>query len=234
MSILQGKGEIYSVTCQTSGKVYIGQVRCYKCNRYWGTEGRWKSHVNNALHGKIKRCRALCNAIQKYGMENFVVRTLLICDEHQLNYFEAKYIRQYNTIAPHGYNLKEGGRAGRWSKESKARLSERFTGENNNRYGVKLSDDVKAKISRGNTGKVRSEEYKYHMSELKKNMKPENVGLPRYIYHHKCKHGEGYKIFNHPHIPRKTFTSKYLSMEEKLAQATQYLVEYKNREKSID
>lgn len=222
-NILKGKGEIYLVSCIPSGKQYIGQAQCFKTKCRWGTEKRWNAHVHNALYGKVKRCTALCNAIIKYGADAFTVKTIFICDIDKLNYFETKYIRQYNTLAPNGYNLKLGGSVGRWSDESKKRLSEAKKGEGNCRFGIKLSDEVKARIGNGNKGKVRSDNLKFQMSEDKKYLKPENVGLPRYIFHYRSKGLEGYKIFKHPLVSKKIFTSKSKTMDEKLQQAISYL-----------
>lgn len=229
---LRNKGEIYLITCITSGKKYIGQTQCFKKKCRWGTEKRWLAHVHNALYGKVKRCTALCNAINKYGVDAFQVKTIHICDTQKLNYFETKFIRQYNTLAPHGYNLKLGGSVGRWSEESRQRLSESKTGEKNCRFGVKLSDEVKSRIASGNRGKVRSEDLKHKMSEDKKYLKPENIGLPKYIYHYRTKKSEGYKIFKHPKVLKKIFTSKNKTMDEKLQEAILYLNSLENEEGS--
>jgi group I intron endonuclease len=216
-------GEIYMISCTETNKKYIGQTRCTRAGKPWSAEHRWKTHVQNALHGNVKRCRALCNAINKYGPEKFSIKTILICEESKLNYFEVKYIRQYKTMAPYGYNLTMGGSAGNWSEESRERLRQAKLGEKNCRYGVKLSDEVKHKISDGNRGKTRSDAYKEAMALIKKNAKPENHGLPKYIYHYRSRGSEGYKIFKHPVIPKTIFTAKSLTMEEKLTQAITYL-----------
>lgn len=227
--MLQGKGEVYMITCIPSGKKYIGQTRCFKGKRVWGTEKRWQAHISNALHGKIKRCTALCNAILKYGVNAFSVKTILICDENKLNYYETKYIRQYGTMAPSGYNLRFGGSAGSWSLESRERLAAAKKGEKNCRYGVKLSDEVKQRIREGNTGKVRTIQMNQRMSEIKKNQKPENIGLPRYIYHHRSENIEGYKIMNHPLLkPKvKVFGSTTQTMSEKFEAAMKFLDQIK-------
>lgn len=231
-NILKDKGEIYLVTCIPSGKKYIGQTQCFKSKCAWGAEKRWKAHVHNALYGKVKRCTALCNAINKYGADAFEVKTIYICDTSKLNYFETKFIRQYHTLAPNGYNLKLGGSVGRWSEQSKQRLSESKKGAGNCRYGVKLSDEVKVRIGNGNRGKVRSDDLKYRMSEDKKYLKEENIGLPRYIYHYRTKKYEGYKVFKHPLVSRKIFVSKEKTMEEKLEQAISYVQNIENEKGS--
>lgn len=88
---------IYKATSKITGLVYIGQtirklkerIRCHKKDPsgYFG------------------------NAIEKYGIESF---TFEVLDDtartvDELNMLERKYIRELNTIRPHGYNLQIGG-----------------------------------------------------------------------------------------------------------------------------
>lgn len=226
--------EIYIITCSETNKRYVGQARCFKKNNgiYFGTQGRFKSHIYSALRGD--GTSALHSAMNKYGIRNFSVKTIKICPIRQADYYETKYIRQYNTQSPNGYNIKAGGLSSKWSDDARKALSEKFMGEKNVRFGVKLSDEVKAKIGKGNTGKVRAEKVKHSMSEDRKYLKPENIGLPKYIYHYidNCNKIEGYKIFKHPAIPYKTrvlFVSKSLTMEEKLQQAINHVEILNNR-----
>jgi group I intron endonuclease len=226
--ILRDKGEIYMISCTETNKKYIGQVKCYKKGRYFGAEGRFKAHITLSNTPNYTGCSALYSAFKKYGIENFTIKTIHICSLDQLDYYEAKYIRQYNTLAPNGYNLKAGGVRAKWCEEAKKNLAEKFMGDKNVRYGVKLSDEIKAKIGKGNSGKIRKESVKYKMSEDKKYDKPENIGLPRYIYHYvdNCNGHEGYKIFKHPKVKKGSriiFVSKNKTMEEKLEEAIEYL-----------
>lgn len=69
------------------------------------------------------------------------MKTLLICEIFQLNYYESKYIRQYNSIAPNGYNLRVGGGSkGRHSEETIEKLKRAKGGVNNHMYGKHHSD----------------------------------------------------------------------------------------------
>lgn len=47
--------------------------------------------------------------MKKYGEENFIFEILELCDEKDLNVKEEKYIIQYNTLVPMGYNVQKGG-----------------------------------------------------------------------------------------------------------------------------
>lgn len=47
--------------------------------------------------------------MRKYGIENFVIEQLEVCDNSLLNEREKYYIQKYDTLAPLGYNLTRGG-----------------------------------------------------------------------------------------------------------------------------
>ncbi|AGE56182.1 GIY-YIG catalytic domain-containing endonuclease [Paramecium bursaria Chlorella virus NE-JV-1] len=99
-------GFIYMLT-SSSGKSYIGQtIR--------------PIHERLAEHQyESSGCRAISAAIQKYGWENFEKEWYEVPDE-DLNKHEELMVEVLGTLAPGGYNLKEGGGAhGRPSEESK-------------------------------------------------------------------------------------------------------------------
>lgn len=109
-------GALYRVTAP-SGKAYIGISSKT-------TEQRWKKHVEHAL-GK-RTSGALYAAMRKYGSDNFKVETLVIADDWEyLCDLEKKAIHAYNTKAPFGYNVTDGGEGvlGPRSDEVKARIS---------------------------------------------------------------------------------------------------------------
>jgi len=59
---------------------------------------------------KNSYCRCLIQAIKEYGWEdNFQVETLWEGDNEILGEMEKKFITEYNTIEPNGYNIREGG-----------------------------------------------------------------------------------------------------------------------------
>ena len=64
-------GEIYLIQCLVSKKCYVGQTLSHRLQhkryRPFGTEGRWKDHVSEAINNtKKKQCTYLNNAIRKY------------------------------------------------------------------------------------------------------------------------------------------------------------------------
>ena len=107
-------GIIYKYT-SPSGKSYIGQTikTLEKRAKYTG-EG-------------YARCPVFYKAILKYGFENFTCEILeeITLDSKeavkvQLDLLEEKYIKEYNTLAPYGYNTRLGnGNGSVFSKNSK-------------------------------------------------------------------------------------------------------------------
>lgn len=190
MDNLKDKGEIYLITNLHNNKKYIGQAVCWTGKNLYkrhGTEQRWKKHVWSANSGE-SRCPALCNAIKKYGENNFKVTTIFICNINQLNYYENKFIRLYDTITPNGYNIRCVSSKGRHNEESIKKISIAKSGTNHHIYGKKHSEETKKKMS----------------IAISKARRKDN--LPDYVYKFK----NGYYIKNHPNqtVQRKYFYDK--------------------------
>lgn len=215
---LKGKGEIYMLIAP-NGKKYIGQTRCYgiKNSKLFkrGLQSRWRAHK---WYAKTKRNTLLSHSINKYGAHNFIVKTILICDEKQMNYFETKYIRQYNTMVPDGLNMVTGGGV--------------HHGEGNPMFGKTHSEETRQKIRETQVGKILPDSQKASMSKAhtenmtKGKLPPRRThDLPKYIYHVTSKDKDGYEIRHHPTLKQKQFVAKILSMEDKLKQAEEYLLD---------
>ena len=83
---------IYKIENLINGKVYIGQSI--------HIERRWQEHCQKTSNSLISK------AIQKYGKENFSFQIIQEIDNLQiLNQLESKYIQQYNSLVPYGYNI---------------------------------------------------------------------------------------------------------------------------------
>lgn len=100
---------IYKITNVVTGKCYIGQAIDIRA--------RLMEHANNKHNRKL----VLYKAIEKYGIENFEARLLLIINtfgktsqeiKKELNYHECFYIDLYNSYSD-GYNMTPGGDSGR-------------------------------------------------------------------------------------------------------------------------
>ena len=82
---------IYKITNLINEKVYIGQSI--------HIERRWQEHCKPSSRSLIGK------AIQKYGKEHFAFQVLEECAEEQLDDLEERYISEYGSIVPKGYNI---------------------------------------------------------------------------------------------------------------------------------
>jgi group I intron endonuclease len=140
-------GVIYRYT-SPNGKHYIGQTT---------DEEKRKREHKSANSSQIFH-----SAIRKYGFDVFVYTVIHrnIDNFDELNRLEQEEIVKHNSISPHGYNLKSGGRNGILCQESKEKISIRLKGR-------KLSQETKDKLKIAHTGKKLSQEHKEKMSIAK-------------------------------------------------------------------
>lgn len=113
-------GRIYKLTNLITGKCYVGQTTLSITERF-------------SYHSRDSIKRHISASIRKYGKENFLVEE--VCQAQtleELNQLEIKYINQFNTMYPNGYNHREGGNFyGKHSEETKKRISSSKTGKPN-------------------------------------------------------------------------------------------------------
>ena len=159
-------GYVYKITNTINNKSYIG------ISIYEPEKGRIEDHLSGRGN------RIIANAVEKYGKDAFTYEILEenVFDE-LLRDLEVVYIANYNTVAPHGYNLTHGGGGtGKHSEVSRRKNSEAHKGK-------RLSPEHRRKISEGNRGKTMSAKARRKMSESKKGennpsfgKKPHNFG----------------------------------------------------------
>ncbi len=98
---------IYKITNLVTQKMYVGVTSR-------DIEYRWK------MHQYQNGCRRLSNSIKKHGAENFKIEEIYVCfDYDHANEMEDYFIKFYNTLSPNGYNLREGGRFGKVTEETR-------------------------------------------------------------------------------------------------------------------
>ena len=136
-------GQVYCIKNTINNKNYIGQATCFtgNNNNKWGSLGRWKSHIREALKNNDNHCVLLNNAIRKYKPESFEIITLIKCKLDELNEYEIKFIKEFNSIAPNGYNLKTGGDKGKDSIETIIKKQIAHLGVRRNGYTRKYAED---------------------------------------------------------------------------------------------
>ena len=108
-------GCVYKITNTVNGKLYIGLTTST-------IENRWKKHVKDALVSN--RPHAIHNAIRKYGVQAFIIESLIETDNLiTLNEVEKKMIECNNSMYPSGYNLHSGGNAHAVSERTRLLMS---------------------------------------------------------------------------------------------------------------
>ena len=131
---------IYILTNNINGKQYVGQSTKDPESSY----GRIYHHFY-----RHSRKTAISNAVQKHGKDNFSYKVLYFggISQESLDNVEKWKIKQLNTMAPNGYNLRTGGGGGTFSDETKNKLSESCKGRTPWNKGKKNSDKTRKKIS---------------------------------------------------------------------------------------
>lgn len=139
-------GYIYKIVNNINGMTYVGQTTT-------SLEKRWKEHLSLSSN-----CRYLKSALNKYGIDNFIFTLICICFDSDLNRFEVKYIESLNTIVPNGYNIRNGGKNGKHSEETKIKISNTLRGRTDiihakPQLGIPMLEETKKKISESLIGK---------------------------------------------------------------------------------
>lgn len=95
---------VYVITNLVTGKKYVG-----KSTRT--LPERWKEHKSEA-----RQCRkdwTLYREMRELGFEQFSIEVLGECEyQDRLNRMERRFIRELDTIAPNGYNIRKDGGGG--------------------------------------------------------------------------------------------------------------------------
>lgn len=152
-------GYIYMTTNNITGLIYIGQKHSdiFLGTRYLGS-------------GK-----KLLLAIDKYGREAFSIHLIERVDSEELmDEREIYWIAKYNSTDSHiGYNISTGGNVNRrmigannpyygrhHSEEVRKKMREHhanLSGKNNPNFGKHLSEEAKQRLSKANTGRIKTE-----------------------------------------------------------------------------
>ena len=101
-------GFIYIIRNTINNKVYIGQTKV-------SVDTRWKEHLRHARYGQ----QLINRAMRKYGVGNFYIETLEICDISVIDYREMYYIELYDsTNKSKGYNISIGGKTPKFKRKA--------------------------------------------------------------------------------------------------------------------
>jgi group I intron endonuclease len=144
------KGYIYKIINSVNQKVYIGQTTR-------SIAKRWSEHKSEKGN-----CILLKRAIKKYGIESFLMEIVAETEASSkvalfslLNELEIKFIKENNSLAPNGYNMRFGGR----------NASPTNLGKPGSWMGRKHTEASKEKIAASKRGKPRPDMLK-HMDKI--------------------------------------------------------------------
>lgn len=130
---------IYLVTNKIDGKKYVGQTIV-------ALALRWYRHVYAAMQGAQG---VFQRAIKHHGRDAFTIEAIHTCAPSKLNAAERRFIKQYDCMAPKGYNLTSGGDAGKKvsaltrERMSKAQKGRKFSAASL----LKMSEGQKARFA---------------------------------------------------------------------------------------
>lgn len=133
---------VYSIKCILNNKIYIGITN--------NLNSRWNKHIYDARHNS--QC-VIHRAIRKYGLENFLLSTIKICEtKNELLEQEQFFIRELKThVSESGYNETWGGEApmlGRkHTQQTLLKMSKTRKGRVSTNKGKKATELTKRKLS---------------------------------------------------------------------------------------
>ena len=93
-------GYIYCITTLINQKKYVGKTT-------YSVTKRFQEHCRDSRKERCEK-RPLYDAMNKYGIENFVVKELIECPNEELSSYEIMYIDKLGTYH-NGYNATKGG-----------------------------------------------------------------------------------------------------------------------------
>ena len=165
--------KLYVLTAPT-GKRYIGVTK--KPLKY---RVREHYHFNTAIG----------RALRKYG-DQVRAKVLAIGDEEYIYTLEHRAIEGFDTLAPNGYNLREGGQGGRHTEESKRKISVANRGKI-------VSEQTRKRIGAASLGRIPSQATRKKLSMALKRRHAEGRGFvpknTRLSEEHKQKIAQGQK-----------------------------------------
>lgn len=177
---------IYCIENIVDGKKYIGQSI--------DIERRLRDH-KYLLNGHRTKNKHLQMAWNKYGQENFKFYILQECSIQKLDELERDYIYKYKTLDMNfGYNIADGGNLGRvipdatrkimsqkakgrkFSIETLLKISLASKG-NTHAKGSKRSQEFKDKVSKFQTGRIKTQETRKKISNALKGKSYNSKGI---------------------------------------------------------
>lgn len=152
-------GYIYKITNSKNNKVYIGQtIKSRPTDRY-------SQHKYLANHPEQEKgISYLHRAMLNDGLENFIFDIIEEVDNNRLDEREIFWIKEYNSLAPNGYNISSGG-GGTPGHSRIQTLDERKKRQQSNRQFYIEHPEAKIASSERTKNLWRDENYRKQVTE---------------------------------------------------------------------
>jgi len=192
--------KIYLITNLLNHKKYVGITK-------FSLEERFSQHTKKGF--------LLTEAIKKYGEQKFSIELIEEVESAERAYeLEIFYIKEYNTKAPNGYNLTDGGDGivgwqptNEYRQECSERVKQLHKNKKIGMYGKTHTEETKQKMSeslKGNQnclGRVLSEETKSKISSSHKGKKLSDSTKNKIKENHHNVSGENNPMYGKKHSP---------------------------------
>lgn len=176
---------IYKITNKINGKIYVGKSK--------NPVSRFSRHIKVAetFPESDNHFQAIHGAIKKYGRESFILETIEVCDDSNVDNREIYWISELQTQEKkYGYNLTSGGDGVHdRSEQSKQKWLDKMVGRklseehkmriSQSNIGRTISQDVRDKISQANSGENNGMSGKTHSTITKQKMSKFQLSRPR-------------------------------------------------------
>jgi group I intron endonuclease len=159
---------IYKITNQINGKAYVGQAT--------NIRRRWNKHKSNAFNQNSDSYdSAICCAIRRHGVDNFIFEIIEECSANELDQREIYWIDYYDTYHK-GYNETLGGGGSKKEPDKRALgiINDLETTKMTHKEIAEKWDVSKTTVDNINTGRTYYQENrKYPIQEYEMNRKGE-------------------------------------------------------------
>lgn len=212
-----------------NNKKYIGQTNASTVQKRWNGHRRTFTNKNDRGYDTY-----ICRAFRKHKWENVIKEVLVECTTDELDEYEIKYIEEYNSLAPNGYNRVTGGNRNRVACQGtkdrmRVKALKRFTDPAAiaviSNAAIKRFANPVEKLAHSKRMRARPSKSLRKFAETKY--------FPKYLrIGRNDPNSFAYVVRNHPYSPRNSrlfSVSKYITKENAYKHAFAYVLKLDSR-----
>lgn len=164
-------GYIYKITNKLNNKIYIGQTIKERATDRFSQHRYLANHIDQE-----NSISYLHRAMHLQGVDNFSFEVIEQVENEQLNEREKYWISFYNSLAPNGYNLTEGG-AGTIGYSRPQSVEEKEKRKQSNKNFYIQHPEAKQIVSERTKKLWENEEYRKKVTESNKKFYQEHSDM---------------------------------------------------------